>query len=104
MAFTFLTFQPVESCGVNYTLRNYTVEVDGEEVRVEPYNTEKRLQGKIRLILNSTELQSAGVRLDGSYGLAIRVCHDVVCKTSSSLAFSKCFLSFLCVSSVPKSA
>ena len=81
------------SCNVNFTLRNYTIEIDNEVAQVKSYNEAESLirDGKIRLTLNSTDLPAA-VGLDSSHQLRVTVCHDVVCKTSNPpLTFSKSY-------------
>lgn len=94
LIFLYLSLQYVKSCSVNFTVRNYTVEIDNEEaLRVESLSEAESLteQGKIRLRLNSTDLEAVGIGLDSSHQLAIRVCHDLLCKTSTPQTFCKCF-------------
>ena len=87
-----LSFQHVRSCSVNFTLRNYTVEIDNEAALELSYDDAESYieQGKVRLKLNSTSLPS-GVGLDSSHQLAIAVCHDVTCKSSNPVNFCKWF-------------
>lgn len=84
-------FQHVGSCGVDLTLRNYTIEIDDEMALIMSYSEADSLAGqdnRIRLRLNRTHLP-ARVGLDSSHYLTVTVCHDVVCKTSTPQTFSK---------------
>ena len=85
---------------MNFTLRNYTIEIDSEVALVKSFSEIESLteQGKIRLRLNSTDLL-VGVGLDSSHILAVTVCHDLVCKTSNPQTFCK-YISSCCLSPI----
>ena len=75
---------------MNFTVHDYTIEIDSEVALVKSLSEVESFteQGKIRLRLNSTNLL-VGVSLDSSHLLAIRVCHELVCKTSTPQTFCK---------------